>query len=353
MINKIIRLLCLFSIPLVMLACKSREKELPLLVTQDFNSIVDNKIVSLYTLTNANGITLQVTNWGCRVISMWVPDRLGNFCDIVLGYDNIDKYIKNKDNILFGSIVGRNAMNQTNENVVNESFETSRGFDKVVWNVNSVTDDQIEFYYFSEDGENGFPGNLMVRVTYILTDQDEFNILYKAVSDKDTPLRLSHHSYFNLSGEGNGNINNHIVNINSSRFVNLLSRISDKRSLMDVNGTPLDFRTAISIDDNIKKYGEERIDKCYNHDFRIDRKTLHTPEIAVSVYEPETGRMVEMWTTERFVRFATKGSIDEAIIGKGGKRYKAGEYFVINTQQYSDSVSSEIYPYAHLKHAEV
>ena len=149
MINKIIRLLCLFSIPLVMLACKSREKELPLLVTQDFNSIVDNKIVSLYTLTNANGITLQVTNWGCRVIAMWVPDRLGNFCDIVLGYDNIDKYIKNKDNILFGSIVGRNAMNQTNEHVVNDSFETSRGFVNVVWNVNSVTDDQIEFYYSS------------------------------------------------------------------------------------------------------------------------------------------------------------------------------------------------------------
>ena len=123
----------------------------------------------------------------------------------------------------------------------------------------------------------------MGGVKCILAYLNELKIIYNGVSDKDTTLRRSHHVYFKLGGEGNGNINNHIGNINASRFVDLISRISDKRSLMDVNGTPLDFRTEISIDDNIKKYGEERIDKCYNHDFRIDRKTLHTTEIAVSV----------------------------------------------------------------------
>ncbi len=202
---------------ILLIACHS-ESPLILFPESHFRMDIDGKPVTLYTLSNRNGLTMQVTNWGARVVSLWIPDRQGNWDDIVLGYETIDRYLGS--HVVWGATVGRFGNRIANGcfSLNGETYQLStsdngqclhggdKGFDRVVWDVDSVATDCIFFSYYSKNGEEGFPGNLYIKMIYRLTSTDEFRIDYTAVTDKSTPVNLTHHSLFNLKGEGNGSV---------------------------------------------------------------------------------------------------------------------------------------------------
>ena len=202
-----------------------------LIEPQNFKTQIKGKQVDLYTLKNDNGITTQITNYGGRVVSLWVPDKHGDFEDIVLGYQTIDGYLNSND-IYFGALIGRygnriakgrfvlndSIYKLATNNDANHLHGGVNGFNNVVWDANQTSDSEIELTYLSKDGEEGYPGNLKVKVIYKLSNNNELQIEYEATTDKATPVNLTHHSYFNLHGAGKGSINDHFVQINASHF---------------------------------------------------------------------------------------------------------------------------------------
>jgi aldose 1-epimerase len=323
---------------------------------QPFGS-VEGRAITLYTLTNSHGMEVRAMNYGGIIVSIRVPDRNGEFADVVLGHETLDGYRPNPP--YFGAIVGRYANRIANGTFAlegqtytlprNDGPNTlhggTKGFDKVVWDSEPLKGRTgVAFSYFSKDGEEGFPGNLRVKVIYTLTSPDTLEIDYEATTDKATPINLSQHSYFNLKGEGNGDILDHEIMINADRFTPVDKNLIPTGELRPVKGTPFDFTTQTKIgariDDN---YDQLVLGHGYDHNFVITRQGRGLV-LAARVYEPTSGRRLEVSTTQPGVQFYTGNFLDGTISGKQGHIYKRRYGFCLETQHFPDSPNHPSFP---------
>jgi aldose 1-epimerase len=332
----------------------------PAISKAPFGTTKNGESVDIYTLRNRNGMETKITNYGGIVVSLTAPDLANKFADVVLGYNTLDDYM-NPPFPYFGAIIGRYgnriAKGRFTLNGVEYKLAVNNGenhlhggligFDKVVWTaqqIKSPAGPALSLTYVSKDGEEGYPGNLRVRVVYTLTNKNELRIDYTASTDKDTVLNLTHHSYFNLAGEGNGDILNHVVILKARQFVPTDASSIPTGELKDVVNTPFDFRIGHAIGDRIDQVDQQlKFGNGYDHTWVIDGKAGVLREAAF-VYEATTGRAMEVWTTEPGVQFYTGNFLDGSRPGKSGKPYPRRSGFCLETQHYPDSPNRPNFP---------
>lgn len=350
--------IAMIAAAVLMIASCCGKKEVVLLPVSDFQTSVDGKDVSLYTLKNAD-LTMQVTNFGARVVTLWAPDREGNYEDIVLGYNNIDNYINNPGERFLGAVVGPYANriaggtytigDQTYTFPQNNNGQTLHGgllgLDMVVWDVKDVNDSSIVLAYLHADGQDGHPGNLDIEMTYTLTSSNEFKVDYVASTDKATHVNMSHHSFFNLKGEGNGTINDHVLFINASKTTPVDALLIPTGEIADVTGTPFDFREAKAIGRDLGTENEQLTNGAgYDHNWVLDRAADSGLELAASVYEPASGRYMEVWTDQPAIQFYGGNFFDGTTTGKYGKALNYRESIALETQKYPDTPNHSNFP---------
>jgi len=333
-------------------------------VSKQIIELVHGQEWSLYTLKNRRGMEVKIINFGGTVTSIKVPDRSGKFADVVLGFNNIDDYLKPHPS--FGTAVGRFAnriakgrfsLNGVEYKLAINNGENHlhggiKGFDDVLWTgeeVNSPAGPAVRLTYLSKDGEEGYPGNLHVTMVYTLTNQNELRIDYTATTDKDTVINLTHHSYFNLAGEGNGDILNHRLKLNAASFTPTDAGSIPTGELRSVRGTPFDFLTPRAIGQRIDQDDEQlKFGNGYDHNFVINGR-MGTLRQAAIVTEPGSGRVMEVWTTEPGVQLYTGNFLDGSFVGKSGKSYQRRSGFCLETQHYPDSPNKPNFPTTTLK----
>ena len=324
-----------------------------------FGKTYDGQTVSLYTLTNANGTTVKITNYGGIVTEFWVPDRNGTLGDIVLGFDTLEGYLAGHP--YFGAIVGRygNRIAQGTftldgkvytlavNNGPNHLHGGRVGFDKVVWAAAPIPSSDgvsLRLCHQSKDGHEGYPGTLDVTVVYTLTNADELRIDYTAVTDKPTVCNLTHHGYFNLAGQGTGDILTHALMLNADRFTPVNSDLIPTGQPRAVKDTPLDFTAPAAIGARIDSDDEQlRFGGGYDHNWVLNKKGSEL-SLAAVVCEPVVGRRMEVWTNEPGVQFYTGNFLDGTLIGKGGKVYQRRYGFCLETQHFPDSPNRPDFP---------
>ncbi len=325
-----------------------------------FGKTPDGQPVDLYVLTNKNGVEAAITNYGGAVVSLKVPDRNGKFGDVVLGYDALDGYVNDKS--YFGAIVGRygNRIGHAQFSIDGKTYTLAKnngenslhggikGFNKAVWAAKELpakNGQSLELTYLSKDGEEGFPGNLHVRVVYTLTDSNELKIEYSATTDKKTVVNLTNHTYFNLAGPGSGDILGHQLVIEADKFTPVDAALIPTGELRDVPGTPLDFGKATAIGARIDQDDEQlKLGHGYDHNFVLRRAAGAPISLAARVMEPNTGRVLEVWTTEPGVQFYTGNFLDGTARGKGGLAYARRSAFCLETQHFPDSPNQPKFP---------
>lgn len=365
---KVAKLICLGSL-VALLACTGKQKdELPLLDKSAFDTEIDGKPVSLYTLRSPGGLVMQVTNFGLRVVSLWVPDKDGKYADVSIGYENINKYVNNTGERYLGCVVGRYAnrvakgtfeLDGTTYNLpINNNGQTlhggTTGIDMVAWNVDKVTDSSILFSYTSPDGTDGFPGNLKMEVEYSLTPDNEFKLSYKATTDKPTVLNLTNHAFFNLKGEGNGTITDHIMTIYASHTTPVDEVLIPTGEIASVDNTPFDFRRPTRIGERIDMDNEQlKNGRGYDHNWVLDKKNPGSVELAVTVYEPASGRVMEVYTDQPGVQFYSGNFFDGSGKDKSGKPIAFRESLALETQHFPDSPNQPNFPSTRLNPGEV
>ena len=331
-----------------------------------FGSTSNGTAVDLFTLENPNGMQAKITNYGGILTQLHVPDKNGKLGDVVLGYDKLSSYIKASP--YFGCITGRYANRiakgqfkigeTTYKLATNHLHGGDVGFDKKVWAAKEVKGfgrAGIELTYLSKDGEEGYPGNLASKVTYWLTVKNELEIEYEALTDKATPINLTHHSYFNLAGEGSGNILGHEVEIFANTFVPTDAGNIPLGELKKVTGTPFDFLTPHKIGERIEEKNQQlEFGKGYDHNWVINdrHKTINSINLAARVTEPKTGRVMEVLTDQPGIQFYTGNFLDGSNIGKGNKVYNHRNAFCLETQVHPDSPNQPNYPNSILKPGE-
>lgn len=326
-----------------------------------FGKLADGTAVDLYTLTNKHGLQAQITNYGGAVVALHAPDRRGRMADVVLGYEDLSGYVDDK--AYFGFLVGRYAnriakgkfslsgveYQLAQNNGVNHLHGGVRGFNKVVWQARELRRTgavALELSYLSRDGEEGYPGNLSLTVIYALTDANELRIEYAATTDKETIINLTHHSYFNLAGEGN--ILRHELRINADRFTPTDETQIPTGELKTVKGTPFDFTRRSAIGSRINQADEQlRRGRGYDHNFVLNKKGEEL-SLAAEVYEPVTGRAMQVWTTEPGVQLYTGNFLDN-VRGKAGKIYNQRDGFCLEAQHFPDSPNKAAFPSTVLK----
>lgn len=349
---------------LIMIGC-TKKNEVKLLNDNDFNTEVDGKNVSLYTLKNGF-LTMQVTNYGGRVVSLWMPDKNGSYDDIVLGYENIDRYINNKGERYLGAAVGRYANRighgeftldgRKYELYKNDNGNTLHGgefgVDRIVWDVKSLNDSAIVLHTVLPDGLDGFPGNLDITMTYTLTENNEFCVDYQATTDAPTVCNISHHSFFNLKGEGNGTILDNEMMINGKLITVIDKNLIPNGIFIPVKGTPMDFTQAKPIGRDIETYHPQMVNgHGYDFNWVLD-KPIGKMGQAASVYEPNSGRMMEVFTDQPGMQFYSGNFFDGKTNGKYGKPLRTHESFALETQQFPDAPNQPNFPSAVLRPGE-
>jgi aldose 1-epimerase len=321
----------------------------------DFGKTPEGQSVELYVLENGR-ITAKIMTYGAIVTELHAPDRQGRMADVVLGFDDLRGYLSGHP--YFGAAVGRVANRiaggtftlggQTYTLAKNSGPNTLhgglKGFDKVVWKAEPVTRPEgpaVRFSYLSADGEEGFPGNLAVVVTYTLTAQGELKIDYEATTDKATPVNLTNHSYFNLAGPAAGNILDHDLFLAADQYTPGDETLIPTGALAPVAGTPLDFTRPTAIGARIDQIKAEPVG--YDHNFVL-RGGDKPPALAARVRDPKSGRVLEMFTTEPGVQFYTGNFLDGSLKGKGGVAYKQHQAFCLEAQHFPDSVHHANFP---------
>jgi len=323
---------------------------------ESFGQTPDGREVDLYTLTNTNGLRAKITNYGAILVSLEVPDRDGNIADITLGFDALDGYLK--EHPYFGAIVGRYANRIGKGRFVLDGVEYKlatnngenhlhggiKGFDKVVWKAEDVRAESqkalVKMSYISEDGEEGYPGNMACTVTYTLTKDNELKISYEAETDKTTVVNLTNHSYWNLAGQGTGDILGHELMLNADKYTPVDEGLIPTGEIRSVKDTPMDFTLPMSIGSRIKQVGDG-----YDHNYVLNRGG-DTLALAARVYEPTSGRVMEIYTTEPGVQLYTGNFLDGSLTGKAGKVYKKHYAFCLETQHFPDSPNKPNFPSA-------
>jgi aldose 1-epimerase len=326
---------------------------------QPFGKTTDGRQIDRYTLKNANGLEADVITWGGIVTRLLVPDRSGKPGDVVLGFDTLDGYLKQHP--YFGAIVGRygnriakghftlngKIYTLATNNGPNSLHGGLKGFDKQVWTarpVSSPDGDAVELTYISKDGEEGYPGTLTAKVTYTLTRENALRIDYDLTTDQDTVANVTNHSYFNLAGQGNGDILSHDIMIDADRFTPVDDTLIPTGELRPVAGTPFDFRKATAIGARITSADEQIASgKGYDHNFVLNG-SAGTLRQVVRVTEKTSGRTMEVHTTEPGVQFYTGNFLDGTLTGKAGKVYKFRYGFCLETQHFPNSPNTPSFP---------
>lgn len=353
------------ALSLIPLACVSnQQKAMGATHKERFGALPTGEQIDLYTLRNSKGVEVAITNYGGRIVSLRTPDRNGKSDNIVLGFDNLEGYLG--PNPYFGAIVGRYANRIAKgeftldgvayklvvNNGPNALHGGTKGFDKVAWTAKEVSTKEgpgLELQYLSKDGEEGYPGNLSVTVTYVLTDANELKIDYKATTDKDTVLNLSNHSYFDLSGQAHGDITHHVVTINADRFTPVDETLIPTGELRNVQGTPFDFRKPKEIVARIDDKNQQlEYGKGYDHNFVLNR-TGTGPTFAARVRDPNSGRVLEVLTTQPGLQFYTGNSLDGTVKGDGGVVYGRRSGLCLETQHFPDSPNKPKFPSTELR----
>lgn len=313
--------------------------------------------VELYTLTNAHGIQVRAMNFGAIIVSISVTDKNGKIEDVALGFDSLQGYLDNKPH--FGSLIGRYANRIAKARFTLDGVQSTlpandgpntlhggKGFDTVLWKTEPFENSKgvgLIFTRTSKDGEEGFPGNLQVKVTYTLNDKNELKFDYEATTDKATPVNLTQHSYFNLAGEGEGDILGHEVMLNADRFVPVDKTLIPTGELRPVKGTPMDFTKPTTIGARINDKDEQlELGRGYDHCFVINRKGTGL-ELAARVRDPKSGRALEVYTTEPGIQFYS-GNFLDGTTGQKGHMYQRRTGFALETQHYPDSPNHPDFP---------
>ncbi len=322
-----------------------------------------------FTLKNKSGTRMRVSDYGGIVMELHVPDRDGAFSDVVLGYDSVADY--GEDSPYLGALVGRygNRIAKGRFSLDGQEYELARNngeshlhggiraFDKVVWNSESISGEGYTglcLNYLSPDGEEGYPGNLDVVVTYKLTDQNEWIIEYKATTDKPTVVNLTQHSYFNLSGHAAGQNLDHEVLINADSYTPVDANLIPTGLLAPVEGTPFDFRESTKIGDRIDDSHEQlERGRGYDHNYVLNKEAPYSLDLAATVYEPHSGRTLDVLTTEPGVQFYTGNFLDGSVVGKEGVRYRFRNGFCLETQHFPDSPNQPNFPTTRLNPGQV
>jgi aldose 1-epimerase len=317
-----------------------------------FGRLKDGREAYKYTLTNPNGLEVEITNYGAILVALRVPDANHDTDDIVLGYDTLHEYVV--DTKYFGSIVGRYANRIADGRIKIDGIEHQlskndgdnhlhgglHGFNKKLWDAHTEGD-TLQLIYRSPDGEEGYPGNLTATVTYSLTDRDELKIQYHATTDRATHCNLSHHSYYNLAGTGD--ITDHRLTINARQFIPIREGLIPTGELQTVAGTPMDFTNPTEIGARINELDTQlHLGKGYDHNWVLDTQGLQTP--AVTMHEPTTGRVMTLYTTEPGLQFYSGNFLDGQTIGKHGKRYTHRGGLCLETQHYPDTPNQPRFP---------
>lgn len=342
------------------------EKILSNLKTEDFTAIIDNKQVSLYRLKNKAGMEITVTNFGARITELFAPDKDGNFADVVLGRNTLDKYVNYKGARFFGAAVGRvanriaNAKFELNGKVYNlpkNNGENSLhggvyGYDRKVWDVISANEQEINFRLISPDGDEGYPAEVVIDMSYKLTDDNALVINYKATSDGDTPLNLTNHTFFNLGGHDSGCINHHIMTIYASKYTPVDSALIPTGEIADVENTPLDFRTPTAIGERLdSSHPQMKLGNGYDHNWLIDKTEPNALDLAAEVFDPISKRVMKVYTTQPAMQFFG-GNFKTDEICKSGKAYDFRSSYALETQHSPDSVNQPNFPSIILKKGE-
>lgn len=319
---------------------------------RDFSSIRE------YTLRNSKGMEVRLTNYGATITAIRVPDRNGKFADVSLGYDSLEGYVNAVDRPYFGAIVGRygnriakgtfhldgKTFTLAKNNGENHLHGGNMGFDKVIWDAKILSPRSIRFSYLAKDGEEGYPGNLSVRVTYTLETDNALRIDYRATTDKATPVNLTNHTYFNLAGEGSPTILHHELAIAADAFTPVDKGLIPTGEIRRVAGTPFDFRAPKPIGRDIGK--SDRQLACglgYDHNWVLNKRPGELRP-AATLYEPRSGRLLEVLTREPGLQFYSGNFLDGRLRGKSGKPYLHRGGLCLETQHFPDSPNHPGFP---------
>jgi aldose 1-epimerase len=332
-----------------------------------FGTLPDGRKVTLFTLRNARGIEMDIITYGGIVTRLMAPDRNGNPADIVLGFNTLERYLS--DSPYFGALIGRygNRIARGRFALEGTTYELAvnngpnhlhgglRGFDKVLWNAETVEKEDraiLRLSYLSPDGEEGYPGNLPVTVEHALTDDNEFVLDYTATTDKTTVVNLTHHSYFNLKGEGSGDILGHVVSLEADAFTPSDADLIPTGEIRSVGGTAMDFTLPQKIGERIgSSYEQIAQTGGFDHNFVLVSKD-GSPAPAARVEEPESGRVLEVLTTEPGIQFYTGNMLDGTLRGKSGAIYHKHTGLCLETQHFPDSPNQPTFPSTELKPGE-
>ena len=351
----VVWLIGLLTFPAIAAERKGAEKMKATVEKKEFGKTADGTIVDIYTLTNANGMMVRITNYGGIITELHVPDRDGKLADVVLGFDNLKSYLAGHPH--FGAVAGRVANRIAKgrftldgkeyklavNNGPNSLHGGKVGFDKKVWKAESFEGKDgvgVKMTYVSPDGEEGYPGTLTTTMTYTLTDKNELRIDYHATTDKETPVNLTNHSYFNLAGAGSGDVLGTELTIEADKYTPADETLIPTGELASVKNTPLDFTTPHTIGERAGQIRKSI--GGYDHNFVLNSGGGKLA-LAARAYEPKSGRVMETYTTEPGVQLYTANFMGDTK-GKGGVVYKKQGGFCLETQHFPDSINRPKFP---------
>jgi aldose 1-epimerase len=355
------------SLLLFSLAAAAANQKGPSIEKQAFGKLPDGTPIDAYLLTNAHGVQAKVITYGGLLTELRVPDKSGQAADVVLGFDNLEGYLKGHP--YFGSNVGRVANRIAKgkftldgkeytlaiNNGPNALHGGEKGFDKQVWKaepLESKDGPTVRFTYQSKDGEEGYPGNLTATATYTLTADNGLRIDYTATTDKATPVNLAHHSYFNLGGQDAGSILDHMLWIDADKYTPTDETLIPTGELKDVKGTPLDFTQPTPIGKRIEQLKGKGLPGGYDHNYVLNGGETKEPRVVVRVKDPKSGRVMEVLTTQPGVQLYTGNFLSGKEKGKGGAVYQQHHAFCLEAQHFPDSVNHTNFPSTILKPGE-
>jgi len=334
-----------------------QENNIKLLDEKQFAGELSKNGVQLFTLTNKNGLVTQITNLGGRVVSLWVPDKDGKFVDVNVGLSTAHEYVTSKDRY-YGALIGRygnrigkgtfiidsTTYQLTLNNGENTLHGGPTGFCERIWNGKKIADNKLELNYLSEDMEEGYPGNLSVKVIYELTEDNALRVEYFASTDKATHVNLTNHNYYNLGGESSGTINNHVLYINADNYTPVSESLIPTGEIVSVKGTPFDFTSPTSIGSRVNEENEQlEFGAGYDHNWVL-KKQGDEISLAAKITNPDNGISMEVYTNEPGLQFYGGNFLDGTDTGKHGKPIAYRESFCLETQHFPDSPNKPEFP---------
>ena len=331
-----------------------------------FDTTINGNEVRLFTLKNKNNMEASLTNYGGRIVSLLVPDSSGKLVDVVVGFDRVSDYVTSTEPY-FGATIGRygNRIAKGSFVIDGKTYQSSinnapnmlhggkMGFQNVVWDAEQTNDQTLVLTYLSKDMEEGFPGNLKVKVTYTLTDDNELKLDYEATTDKITVVNLTNHAFFNLNGEGSGNILNHTLEVNADKYIPVDTTLIPTGKILPVDGTPFDFRKMVAIGKRISEENEQLKNGLgYDHNFVLNRSNTNGLQAAATVTGDKSGITMQVFTTEPGLQFYSGNFMQSKNTFKSGVKDDFRTAFCLETQHFPDSPNQPSFPSTLLKPGE-